>query len=84
MADSNYTKIGGEDYELREDCQSVWITVGDISVYIKREDEGVAVDLYPLHDEMADSLASCWALNGEVFGSPQKSDAAANELRDRL
>lgn len=56
----------GKDYAFREDQQSVWITVGNISVYIKREDEGVAVDLYPLNDEMSDSLAGAWLTFAEA------------------
>ena len=39
----------GVDYELTEG--SAWITVGTISLYIKKTDEGVEVEMYPLYDE---------------------------------
>jgi len=53
-----------EDPELKEG--SCWITVGNISVYIKKGDDGVSVDLYPLGDEMASSLASTWLTYAEA------------------
>jgi hypothetical protein len=59
----------GIDYVLPEDQQSVWITVGNISVYIKRNDEGVSVDLYPLDDENSDFLAGCWLTFAEAADS---------------
>lgn len=59
---------GESDYVLEENAESVWITVNDISVYVKRTDEGVAVDLYPLNDEASDPpLASTWALFSEAL-----------------
>ena len=42
---------GDTDYELNEGHQSCWITVNNISVYIHRTDEGVAVNLYPVARE---------------------------------
>lgn len=48
------------DYIIPEGLNSVWITINNVSVYIKRESEGVSVDLFPLNDEMSDSLAGCW------------------------
>ena len=53
-----------EDPVLEEG--SCWITVGNISVYIKKGDDGVSVDLYPLGDEMASSLASTWLTYAEA------------------
>lgn len=47
------------DYIIPPGLTSVWITVDNISLYIKREAEGVVVDLYPLNDEMSASLAGC-------------------------
>lgn len=49
----------GGDYILHEG--SCWIQVGNLSVYVKEEAEGVAVDIYPLNDENSDSLAATYA-----------------------
>ncbi len=54
------------DYTLLEGARSVWITVGNIAVYVYRTDEGVVVDLYPASREMATSVGSTWALFSEV------------------
>lgn len=35
---------------------SIWITVGNISVYVKKTDEGVVVDMYPKGHEASDGL----------------------------
>jgi hypothetical protein len=53
------------DYVLDPEASSVWITVGNISVYIMRTDEGVAVDLLPLHREGEAAIGSTWALDSE-------------------
>ena len=43
---------GGNDYILNPDEQSVWITVGGISVYIRHTPNGkVSVTLYVLGEE---------------------------------
>lgn len=39
---------GAEDYALHPEADLVWITVGTASVYVKRADGGVVVDVYPL------------------------------------
>ena len=39
---------------------SVWVTVGNISVFIRKNESGVAVDLFPLGDETAPRLAGTW------------------------
>lgn len=57
---------GETDYRLEDDQQSCWISVGNISVYVRRTDEGVAVDLYPLGQEMYDSIVGTWALFSEA------------------
>jgi hypothetical protein len=49
------------DYDLVDGQDSCWVTVGNISVYILRGDEGVDIALYPHYDEMADPLAWCSA-----------------------
>lgn len=57
---------GESDYYLKDNADSVWITVGDISVYVVRTDEGVVVDLYPLDNENAESLGGAYAFFSEV------------------
>lgn len=56
----------GTDFILEEDATSCWITIDNISVYVRRTDEGVAVDLYPLGQEMEDALVGTWALFSEA------------------
>ena len=54
-----------EDFELKEG--SAWITVGNISVYIRKSDEGVAVDLFPVGGEaLENSLAGTWVTFAEA------------------
>jgi len=60
------------DYTLKAGEGSAWITVGNISVYIKRTDEGVVVDLFPRFYEDIDSLASCWAHDAEAVNAQEQ------------
>jgi len=53
------------DYSLDDEAASVWISVGNLSVYIIRTDEGVVVDLFPRGNEGAEPIASTWALDDE-------------------
>ena len=57
---------GDPDYELSEDFKSCWITVNNISVYVRRTDEGVAVDLYPLQGEDQEAIGGTWATFAEA------------------
>jgi len=50
----------GIEYLLNPRHSSVWITIDNISVYLRRHDWGVCIDLYPIEQEDADSLASTW------------------------
>ena len=64
---------GGSDYTLREGALNVWVTVGALSVYIMRTDEGVAIDVYPKGREAEDdALASCYAFNADA--EPSEDD----------
>ena len=54
----------GFEGELKEG--SAWITVGNISVYIRKNETGVAVDLFPLGDETSESLAGTWLTYAEA------------------
>ncbi len=52
-----------EDWILRGEW--VWITVGTLSVQVKRTDEGVVVNIYGLRHEADDPVASTYAFEGE-------------------
>ena len=49
------------DYTLNPDFESVWITVNNISVWVKRKPEGVEVDLLPLSHELREPIAVAYA-----------------------
>ena len=44
------------DYRLDENAKSCWITVNDVSVWVRRTEEGVEVQLFPAHREMQPPL----------------------------
>ncbi len=46
--------------------ETMWVTAGDASIYIKNGDDGVSVAIHPLNCEVADSLAEAWATHGEL------------------
>lgn len=56
----------GIDYTLHKDADCVWIRINNIAVYLRRQDEGVAVSLYPTGREMDEELAGTWALYTEA------------------
>jgi len=51
-------------YKLKED--GCWIAVGQLSVHIIKTDEGVVVDVYGLHHEADDAIASTQATFDEA------------------
>ena len=53
------------DYTLNENHYCVWITVENISVCVKRTDEGVVVDLYPKEGEHDETIATTYAFDNE-------------------
>lgn len=57
--------VAEQEYELDKSVESVWVTVNNLSVYIKRTDEGVVVDIFPLNREDGESLASTYAFDSE-------------------
>ena len=59
-------EVDGNDYTLQEDATSCWITVGNLSVYIVRTDEGVSVDIFAKGAEGGESIAGTWALDTEA------------------
>jgi hypothetical protein len=63
------TKINGAlcgDIIFCPKGETMWVTAGDASVYIKNGDDGVSVAIHPLNCEMADSLAEAWATHEEL------------------
>lgn len=54
------------DYTLSKKHTSCWITVDSFSVYIKREDEGLVVDIYGKNKEFDPPVASTYAFIDEV------------------
>jgi hypothetical protein len=57
-----------QDYTLDSDSESVWITVGTVSVYIRRQDEGVSVHLYPRGHEDEDAIGATYGAYDECLG----------------
>lgn len=53
------------DYTLPLEEDACWITVNNLSVYIKRTDEGVVIDIYELNDENNEPIASTYAFFSE-------------------
>ena len=58
------------DLELPDDQRSCWVKVGNIAVYIVKNDEGVSVDMYTagLEDRDEAHLAGCYAFFNEAEG----------------
>lgn len=54
------------DFKLKDEAINVWIAVGNISVEIRKTDEGVIVNLLPLHREMENELGSTFAYFSEA------------------
>jgi hypothetical protein len=50
---------GENDYRMKDDAETAWVLVRNIAVYIKKVDEGVAVDLYvATHEDDDEGLLS--------------------------
>jgi|VirMetMinimDraft_7_1064189.scaffolds.fasta_scaffold00786_7 hypothetical protein len=54
------------DFVLKKEAQSVWVTIDNLSLYVRRTDEGVAVDIYPVGMEMEDPIVGTWCLRSEA------------------
>jgi len=81
----------GADFVLNAPFETAWITVDGASVHIKREDEGVVVDLYPkgaedeslatmavLHDDI--EAAFCESMEVDYLGDAFESWRLANGI----
>jgi hypothetical protein len=54
--------VDDDSNDYRLEGRSAWISVDDLSVYVHRTSEGVAVDIYARNNEAEDpALASCEA-----------------------
>jgi hypothetical protein len=56
---------GSNDYMLRKNEESVWIGVDRLAVYIKRDSNGVEVQIFKSGKEMDPPVAVTWASNGK-------------------
>ena len=52
--------VSETEYSLKPTQNTVWITVDNISIYLRRHDDNVSVDFYPLGREDSDSLAGTY------------------------
>lgn len=62
------------DAEMATNAESTWIGVKDFSVYIKKTDEGVAVDIYARGYEDCNPLSECYALDEDVEEMKEEQD----------
>ena len=74
----NLVKDGNDpyDYILREGADGAWITIGSVDVYLKRENEGVVVDLYPTY-EHEEPLSSAWLTFSDTEANEPERELAA-------
>jgi hypothetical protein len=63
--DPNFTEHDGTDYIMNKEALSVWIKVDGFSVYLKRTDEGVVVDVFA-HRAENESIASTYAFSTDA------------------
>ena len=57
---------GDTEYELKDDYNSCWVTVGNISVYVRRTTDGVSVELLPHYKEDKPPIAFTHATFAEA------------------
>lgn len=62
------------DAKISKAADSTWITVKDFSVYIKKTDEGVVVDIYALGYEDCEALTSTYAYDSEAEEMREEQD----------
>jgi len=55
-----------QDYVMRDEADSAWIGYKEIVIHIKRNDEGVSVDLWPNNTDFANPLDASWVLFSEA------------------
>lgn len=57
--------------------ESLWLSVGNASLYIKQTDEGLVVDIYAAGHEDAEPLASTYVFEQELLEAQLSSDEDA-------
>ena len=57
-------QIPDGDHTLTEG--RAWLTVGPYSVRVNKTDEGIAVDIYALGDEMGELLGATWVHDNDL------------------
>ncbi len=63
------------EYTLDPKASAVWVEVQNISVHIRRNDEGVSVDLFPVGREDAESLVGTWLTFDEAQVDVEEAQA---------
>lgn len=66
-----------DEYALRASQPAVWVEVDNISVYIRRNDEGVSVDLYPSSRREEESVAGTSMFFHEAADEEQDDSGGA-------
>lgn len=61
-----HDKDSPDDFDFVLIGDYCWITVKNLSVYIKKTDEGVAIDIYPNHDACQEPISGTWVLFSEA------------------
>lgn len=62
------------DAEMSSSAESTWIGVKDFSVYIKKTDEGIVVEVYAREYEDCGALAACYAFDAEAEEMREEND----------
>jgi hypothetical protein len=72
--------VSSDEYDFQyERGESVWVGIENISVYIKREDEGVVVDLFAKGHEDHGSLASTNLFYQEAAEHDEEEETDSND-----
>lgn len=74
--------LGDRDYTLAGD--QAWVTVKELSVRIKKTDEGVLVDIYPRGNEEADSISSAFAFDSEADVDEPMDEVDTTDYKEDL
>jgi len=61
--EKNGTEFSVESSFVRD---GFWITVGVGSIYVRKTDEGISVDIYPVNQEDKEAIASCYVFDHEL------------------
>jgi len=60
------------DFELPEGENRCWVTVGPWSVLIRKIDDGLVVEVYPLGRELDEAVAGCVASDADLLQDATK------------